>query len=121
MKNSSKSSANAANPYNVLGVERKAGLGEIKKAYFTLVREFPPEEQPEKFKEIRTAYEQLKSPTKRAEIDFFLLQPAPELTISKSGRYDLTVHPEDTIRLALELRLAELSFEKDFRELDISG
>ena len=80
-----------------------------------------PEEQPEKFKEIRTAYEQLKSPEKRAEIDFFLLQPAPELTISKSGRYDLTVHPEDMLRLALECRLAELSFEQDFHEVNISG
>lgn len=122
MANSSKKSsqAQAANPYSVLGVERKAGLGEIKKAYFKLVREYPPEEQPEKFKEIRTAYEQLKSPQKRAEIDFFLLQPAPELTISKNGRYDLTVHPEDMLRLALELRLAELSFERDFREPKLS-
>lgn len=116
MENSSKQNGKTPNPYTVLGLERKASLAEIKKAYFKLVREYPPEEQPERFKEVRTAYEQLKSPEKRAEVDLFLLQPPPELTISKSGRYDLTVRPEDAIRLALELRLMELSFEQDFHE-----
>ena len=117
---SKKKTEKKSNPYTVLGVDRKAGLGEIKRAYFKLVREYPPEEQPEKFQEIREAYEQLKSPEKRAQIDFFLLQPPPELSVASKGRYDLTVHPEDMIQLALELRLAELSFEQDFRDPKIS-
>jgi len=120
MDRTSKTKTQKTNPYTVLGVERRASLGEIKRAYFKLVREYPPEEQPEKFQEIRNAYEQLKDPEKRAQIDFFLLQPPPELTVTSKGRYDLQVHPEDMVRLALELRLTELSFEQDFREPKLS-
>ncbi len=107
-------------PYSVLGVDRKASLADIKCAYFKLVREYPPEEQPEQFKAIRKAYEQLKSPEQRAVIDMFLLQPPPALTDKSTGKYDLTVHPEDMIRMALELRLAEISSEKDFHEPELS-
>ena len=57
-----------ANPYTVLGVDRKAGMTDIKRAYFKLVRDFPPEDAPEKFQEIRAAYEQLKSPESRATL-----------------------------------------------------
>ncbi len=106
-------------PYDVLGIDRRAALTDIKKAYFKMVRAYPPEEQPEKFKEIRQAYEQLKSPESRSAIDMFLLQPPPELPHIGKGRYDLDVHPEDMIQLALELKLTELSFEQDFREPQI--
>ena len=106
----------APTPYEILGIDRRATLADIKKAYFKMVREYPPEEQPDKFKEIRQAYEQLKSPEARAAVDMFLLQPPPELPRIVKGRYDLDVHPEDMIRLALELRLAELSFDRDFHE-----
>ncbi len=104
------------NPYDVLCVDRKANLAEIKRAYFKLVREYPPEEQPDKFQEIRKAYEQLKFVEQRMEVDMFLFQPPPPIGDIANSRYDLTVHPEDLIRIALEVKLAELSFEKDFRE-----
>ncbi len=119
MKRSSRK-AKTPTPYEVLGLGRRAGLAEIKRAYFKMVREHPPEEDPEQFKKIRNAYEQLKSPEQRAAIDMFLLQPPPALNGISKGKYDLSVHPEDMIQLALELRLAELSFEKDFREPEIS-
>ncbi len=106
----------APTPYDILGIDRRATVAEIKKAYFKMVREYPPEEQPEKFKEIRKAYEQLKSPEARAAVDMFLLQPPPKLPRIAKSRYDLDVHPEDMIQLALELKLAELSFEQDFHE-----
>lgn len=104
----------AATPYQILGVDPKASLADIKRAYFKRVREFPPEEQPEKFKEIRKAYDQLKSPEEKALVDMFLLQPAPDITDLTKGRYDVAVHPEDMIQLALEYRLDEISVEKDF-------
>ena len=104
----------AANPYQILGIDRTASLADIKRAYFKCVREYPPEEQPEKFKEIRKAYDQLKSPEEKALVDMFLLQPAPDISDLAKGRYDVTVHPEDMIQLALEYKLAELSIEKDF-------
>lgn len=50
------------NDYKVLGLEQGASQKEIKKAYFSLVRKYSPEENPEKFREIREAYERLKDP-----------------------------------------------------------
>ena len=39
--------------YRTLGLEQGASQKEIKKAYFSLVRTYSPEESPEKFREIR--------------------------------------------------------------------
>ncbi|RKG77370.1 J domain-containing protein [Corallococcus terminator] len=47
------------NPYTVLGVPRDADARTIKKAYFDLVRQNPPETHPEVFKRLREAYELL--------------------------------------------------------------
>ncbi|MDR1933733.1 MAG: DnaJ domain-containing protein [Spirochaetales bacterium] len=55
--------------YEVLGIEKTAPLQEIKRAYFTLVRQYPPERFPEEFKQVRAAYETLSSEQKRAEYD----------------------------------------------------
>ncbi|GHU61446.1 hypothetical protein FACS189445_3440 [Spirochaetia bacterium] len=57
------------NYYQTLGVEKTAGDEEIKRAYFSMVRKFQPGSFPEKFKEIRTAYETLRDTQKRAEYD----------------------------------------------------
>lgn len=62
------------NPYDTLGIERTASGAEIKKAYFQLVRAHPPEREPDVFKQIRAAYEQLRDPEQRAETDMLLLQ-----------------------------------------------
>lgn len=43
----------------VLGVSADADQKEIKKAYFKLVRQFSLEKDPERFQEIRGAYERL--------------------------------------------------------------
>lgn len=47
------------NDYEILGIARGAGKDEIKRAYFQLVRQFSPEKDPERFQEIRGAYERL--------------------------------------------------------------
>ena len=57
------------NPYNVLGVPPDATEAEIKKAYFQLIREHPPEHDPEQFKRVRQAYEQLRSADVRSKTD----------------------------------------------------
>lgn len=49
--------------YKVLGVEPGATPQQIKKAYFSLVRTYSPEKDPEKFREIREAYENLQKPS----------------------------------------------------------
>lgn len=46
--------------FEVLGLKPGAGEDEIKRAYFRLVRQYPPEKDPEKFQRIRRAYEILK-------------------------------------------------------------
>ncbi|MDR0452686.1 MAG: DnaJ domain-containing protein [Treponema sp.] len=55
--------------YETLGIAKTAGGAEIKKAYFSMVRKYQPDRFPEEFKEIRTAYEILTDPKKRAEYD----------------------------------------------------
>ena len=53
------------NYYEILGLDEGASESEIKRAYFKLIRTFSPESNPEKFQEIREAYENLKNPKKR--------------------------------------------------------
>ncbi|MBI3974063.1 MAG: J domain-containing protein [Chloroflexi bacterium] len=60
--------SNGPDPYAVLGVSREASSTEVRLAYLQKVREHSPERDPEGFKRIRAAYELLRSPRKRAEL-----------------------------------------------------
>jgi curved DNA-binding protein CbpA len=55
--------------YETLGVAKNAESAEIKRAYFGLVRTYPPDRFPEEFKEIRAAYETLRDREKRGKYD----------------------------------------------------
>ena len=55
--------------YDNLEVSPTATKEEIKRSYFRLVRRFPPEKEPERFKVIRTAYETLSDSKLREEYD----------------------------------------------------
>ena len=101
-------------PYGVLGLDRQASEAKIKRAYFQLVRQFPPEREPEKFRDIRTAYEQLRDAESRARIALFLLQPPPALPNCRRPSYDLSVHADDLLTLAMEL--VRTPMQHDFRE-----
>ena len=57
--------------YDILGLEPGASQVEIKKAYFKLIRQYPPESAPEQFQKIREAYEQLKSAANKPEEPVF--------------------------------------------------
>ncbi len=60
--------------YQILGVDRKASLEEIKKAYRRLARKYHPDvskepDAEERFKDVQEAYEVLKDPEKRQAYD----------------------------------------------------
>ncbi len=63
----------ATDPYSILGVDDDAGDNEIKRRYLALVREFPPDREPERFQTYRAAFEALH--TERQRLAAKLLRP----------------------------------------------
>lgn len=63
-------------PHLVLGVAVDADEATLRRRYLELVRENPPEQCPQRFAEIRAAYEQLRDPTERLRRRLFDVQPA---------------------------------------------
>ena len=55
-------------PYGVLGLDRGATADDVRRAYLRLIRVHTPESDPEQFKRVRSAYETLRSPLRRAEL-----------------------------------------------------
>lgn len=111
----------SSDPYRVLGVSSTATQMEIKRAYFALLRQYPPETEAENFKLIRAAYEKLKDLRRRAETDIFLPQPPPPWQAAQSVlRLDFAFHASDAL---LALRrwgdLGRVDFEEDFREIEL--
>ena len=51
----------------ILGVPANASEAEIRAAYLSKVKEFPPDRSPEEFERIRDAYDTLRDPRKRAK------------------------------------------------------
>ncbi|MFB3895940.1 MAG: tetratricopeptide repeat protein [bacterium] len=60
-----------ATAYQILQIPKEATEDEIKHAYIQLVKKHPPEIDPDKFIQVRKAYENLKDPIKRAREDLF--------------------------------------------------
>lgn len=57
------------NPFEVLGVAKDVSDKDLKKRYFALLREFPPETHPDEFNRVQRAFEVLKDPEQRAQAD----------------------------------------------------
>ncbi len=55
--------------YVRLGITPKASQEEIKAAFFSMVREYPPQKSPDEYKLIREAYDILKNPVTREDFD----------------------------------------------------
>jgi curved DNA-binding protein CbpA len=111
----------ASDPYRVLGVPPTASQVEVKRAYFSLIRQYPPETEADKFKIVRAAYEKLKDTQRRGETDIFRPQPPldwepPELSLE----LDTAFHPADAL-LALRRwgELGRTDFQEDFKEIDL--
>ncbi len=52
-------------PYEILGVDPHSDDKAIRKAYLELLKQFPPDRSPDRFKEISGAYEEIKDEKKR--------------------------------------------------------
>jgi curved DNA-binding protein CbpA len=55
------------NPYEQLGLSPGADDAMIRKRYLELVRQYSPDQAPERFAEIHAAYDALRDPAKRVE------------------------------------------------------
>jgi DnaJ-domain-containing protein 1 len=55
------------NSHEVLGVTANATEEEIRAAYLSKVKEFPPDRSPEEFERIRDAYDTLRDPRRRTK------------------------------------------------------
>jgi curved DNA-binding protein CbpA len=60
-----------SDPYAVLGLPPGTDDGTIRRRYLQLVKEHPPEHRPEKFAEIRQAYESLRDLNTRLRYRLF--------------------------------------------------
>ncbi len=85
--------------YQVLGVERNAGLADIKQAYRTLARKYHPDvsQDPageEKFKAIAKAYTVLKDAKKRDEYDQLLRQHMQQQTRQQAQQHTQQQTPQ---------------------------
>jgi DnaJ-class molecular chaperone len=70
----------------ILGVSARADEEEIRAAYLSKVKEFPPDRAPAEFEKIRDAYETLRDPRKRAREMFVTTNPNRPLTSLIEGR-----------------------------------
>lgn len=107
------------NPYQILEIPKNADQDEIKKAYFQLIKKYPPEREPEKFKTIRAAYESLKTVARKAETDVFIFrepEQAFEFPDEMKPSYHVEIHAKDILEIVTELYtdLNRAEFEDDY-------
>ena len=70
----------------ILGVPANAGEEEIRAAYLSKVKEFPPDRAPAEFERIRDAYDTLRDPRKRARAILSAGEQGAPLTSLIEGR-----------------------------------
>lgn len=110
---------NSNDPYAVLGLEAGAAPRAVKRAYFSLVREYPPEDRPDEFMLLRAAYEQLRDPAKKAAADLFRIQPPDVWQPRKRRRkFQLEFDPQDVVRI-LNAQVSHGDVKADFRPITI--
>lgn len=111
----------ATDPYRILGLSPTADQSDIKRTYFALIRQYPPETEADKFKIIRAAYEKLKDTRRRAETDIFRLQPPPRWQPpSHRPGLNTAFHPADALIVLRHWgELGRGDFQDDFREINL--
>lgn len=85
-------------PYEILGIGRDADPEAIRRRYLELVRQYPPEREPQKFAEIRSAYDELRDPITNLQNRLFNLRAGPsfdELIVRTQPDFRQTRIPTD--------------------------
>lgn len=62
-------------PFQVLELSHHADEDEVRRRYLELVRQFPPDRDPERFATIRAAYDQIRDPITRIKTQLFRVEP----------------------------------------------
>ena len=73
-------------PYQVLGIGQGAGDEEVRSAYLSKVKEYPPDRLPREFERVRDAYEMLRDPRQRARSLLLAADPQQPLASLLDGR-----------------------------------
>ena len=60
-----------SDPYEILDLSPLADEDEVRRRYLELVRQYPPDRDPERFAAIRAAYDELRDPATRLEAQLF--------------------------------------------------
>lgn len=64
-----------ADPNQILGLPPDADAATIRRRYLELIKQHSPEKSPQKFAEIRAAYDELRDPVRRVESLVFSIRP----------------------------------------------
>jgi curved DNA-binding protein CbpA len=67
------------NSFETLGLPINSDEAQIRNRYLQLVREFPPDRAPERFAEIRAAFDDLRDPTAQLERRIFKLSDSDSI------------------------------------------
>jgi len=96
-------------PLKTLGLPAGATESEIRSRYLKLVKQFPPEQSPERFREVHAAYKAAKDPLVIARQ---LLEPPSQLLPEFSDAIDEQVKNPPALTVALLLSLGNRSHKR---------
>jgi curved DNA-binding protein CbpA len=94
-------------PFEILGLPESATDQEIRSAYLAKVREYPPEREPERFQEIRAAFEAIQDRRARLEYQLFHHE-LPDIGVLLQSRVRLRENCRPDQKLLLRVLAASL-------------
>jgi DnaJ-class molecular chaperone len=74
----------AGDALDVLGVTCPISEGDLRRRYLELLKQHPPEKDPEGFKRIRAAYDALRRPAEQARLTLERIEQPPEALSQKA-------------------------------------